>query len=61
MIDPFKIFTNVLIAGIKIFGYFFVFVVQLLWYGATLKRDKIGEAFGQFGRGVVDAFAEILK
>jgi hypothetical protein len=61
MTDPFKLFTNVFIASFKIFGYSIVFIAQVLWYIVNLKRDKIGEAFGNFGHAVVDAIAEIFK
>jgi len=61
MSSPFRLFKKLLIALFKITGYFFVFVMQVMWHLIHLQFDKIGEAIGEFGRGVVDAIADIFK
>lgn len=61
MRGPFNLFANVLLAGFKISGYFVVCVAQTIWYAASGKPDKIGDAFGYLGRGTVDAISDIFK
>lgn len=61
MPDPFKLFGRLLIAGVRIAGYFAVFVGQALWYLVCRQPVRIGDAAGYFGRGVVDAVGDILK
>jgi len=60
MPDPFKLFGRLSVAGFKIGGYFLVFVVQSVCYIVSGRPDKIGDAFGYLGRGVVDAFERIF-
>jgi hypothetical protein len=61
MPGPFKLFGNLFLAGFKIAGYFVVCIAQAIWYAAARKPDKIGDAFGYFGRGTVDAISDIFK
>lgn len=61
MLDPFKLFGKLLVAGFKISGYFVVFVFQATWYVVCGHPDKVGDAAGYLGRGVVDSFGDILK
>lgn len=61
MPGPFELFANLLLASLKISGYFLVCVVQTIVYAATGKPDKIADAFGYLGRGSVDAIGDIFK
>lgn len=61
MPDPFKLFGKLMLAGFKISGYFVVFIVQIVWYAACAKPDKIGDAAGYLGRGVVDACGDVFR
>lgn len=45
----------------KLAGYSCVFLFQVIWYLIFRKPDKIADAFGLFGRSVVDTFADMLK
>jgi hypothetical protein len=60
LLDPFKLLGRLLVAGFRIIGYGAVFVVQVCWYLTHLQPDKVGDAVGYFGRGVVDALAEVF-
>ena len=61
MSSPFRLFANILLACFKITGYFFVFIVQVIWHIAYRQTDKIGDAFGYLGRGTTDAIGDIFK
>lgn len=61
MLDPFKLFGKMFLACFKITGYFFVFIVQVIWHTAYRQTDKIGDDFGYLGRGVTDAIGDIFK
>lgn len=61
MPDPFELFGRMFLAGFKITGYFFVFLIQVMWHTAYRQIDKIGDDFGYLDRGVTDAFADIFK
>lgn len=63
LLNPFKLTGRLFVAMVRITGYFMVFIIQMLWY-LRLGRDafgNIGDAFGDFGRGVTDALADILR
>ncbi|MEI9975279.1 MAG: hypothetical protein WDO73_26390 [Ignavibacteriota bacterium] len=60
MLDPFKLFGRLLLAILRIGGYLFVFLAQILWYLMYRRGDKIGDAFGEFGRHTVDAMADVF-
>jgi len=63
MEDPlgFKLLKKFFIAGFKIIGYVFVFIVEIIWYACHRRTEMIGESIGDFGRAVTDAIAEVLK
>ena len=61
MLNPFKLFTRMLVAGFKITGYALVCLFQILWYLWHRRTDKIGDAVGDCGRAVVDAIAEMFE
>jgi hypothetical protein len=61
MPGPFELLGGLFLAVFKITGYFFVCLVQAVWYAVCRKPDKIGDAFGYFGRGAVDAISDIFK
>lgn len=61
MPGPFDIFAGILIASFKITAYFFVCVIQAVWYALCRKPDKIGDAFGYFGLGSVDTISDIFR
>jgi hypothetical protein len=53
--------VRLLLASFRITGYFFVALVQIVYYLALRKPDKIGVAIGYLGHGTVDAIADALK
>jgi hypothetical protein len=61
MPGPFELLVGLLIAAFKITGYFFVCLIQAVWYAICRKPDKIGDAFGYFGRGAIDTIAAAFK
>lgn len=61
MPDPFKLFGRLFLACFKITSYFFVFLIQMTWYLIFRQPGKIGDAFGDLGRGVADALGDIFR
>lgn len=61
MINIFKFFEALFIAIFKITGYTIVFVLQMIWYIIYRRKDKIADAFGDYGRSVTDTFGSVLK
>lgn len=59
--DPFKIAGKLFLAIFKITSYFTISIVQVIWYAAFRKPEKIGDAIGELGRGTVDAITDIFK
>lgn len=59
--DPFKLFFRLLIAGFRIVGYTITCIAQVIWYISSGRPDKIGDAFGDFGRSVTNAIAGIFQ
>ncbi len=66
--DPFKLAKIILViqirsivAILKIMGYIFYFGIEVAWYVAHGRRDRIGEAIGRFGQSTVDAFGDIFR
>lgn len=60
MLDPFKLFGRLILAMFMIAGYFLVFLAQVIWYLIFRRSDKIGDAFGDFGRYTVNAMAGVF-
>jgi hypothetical protein len=61
MFDPFKLFGRLILAFFKITGYFFAYGSQALWYVLHGRRDMVGDAIGELGRGITDALADIFE
>lgn len=61
LLDPFKLFGRMLVAGFRIAGYVVVSLVESAWYLAHLRPDRVGEAIGALGRGVTDAIADVFR
>jgi hypothetical protein len=61
MFDPFKLLGKLFVAAFVICGYFVVFLVQVVWYLASRRPDKVGDAVGYMGRGITDAIANIFR
>ena len=63
LVNPFILMSRLLICAFRIFGYFSVFLFEVLWYlkSGPRYRYKIGEAYGALGRGAVDAIADVFK
>lgn len=61
MLDPFRLFGRLILSFFKIFGYTIVFVLQVLWFLLHGRSDKIGDAFGWYGRGVVDSLSDVAR
>jgi hypothetical protein len=60
MLDPFKLFGRLLLAMFKIFGYTLVFLGQVAWFLIHRRPDRIGEAMGWYGKGIVDCLSTIV-
>jgi hypothetical protein len=58
--NPFKLFGRLLIAFFKIIGYTFTFIAQVVWYLFHRQTHDIGLAFGDYGRSVVAAVADVF-
>ena len=56
-----NIFKTFFIAIIKIIGFSFIFIVQLIWYAIYRRKDKFGDAFGDFGRSITETVVDVLK
>jgi len=61
MPGPFELLVGLLLAAFKITGYFFVCLIQAAWYAICRKPDKIGDAFGYFGRSAVDTIGDVFR
>jgi hypothetical protein len=61
MLDPFRLFGGLILAMFQIAGYTLVFLLQIVWFLLHRRSDKIGDAFGLYGREVIDAFASIAQ
>lgn len=61
LMNPFKLFGRLLIAGFRISGYTVTLIVQIFGYLYYRQRYMIVDAFGSFGRGVTDAVADIFR
>ena len=61
MLDPFKLFGRLLLAMLKISGYTLVFIAQVVWFLIHRRPDRIGEAMGWYGKGIVDCLSVVLQ
>lgn len=61
MLDPFKLFGRLLMAMFKIFGYTLVFIAQVVWFLFHRRSDRIGEAMGWYGKGLVDCTTDVFR
>jgi len=61
MLDPFKLFGRLLLASFRILAYTVIALVQAAIYVAYRRPDQVGDAFGEWGRAVTDAFADIFR
>ena len=52
--------VRLFVAMFKITGYLVIATKQSAWYATHGQRYKIGDVIGQFGKGIVDAVAEIF-
>jgi hypothetical protein len=59
--DPVTLVYRVFTTSVKIAMYTVVFSVQVVCYAIMLKKDKIVDAFGYYGRGVADAIADLMR
>ena len=57
----FKFIETFIIGILKITAYSTIFVLQMVWYIIYRRRDKIADAFGDFGRSVTAVMGDILK
>ena len=60
MLDPFRLFGRFLVAGLKIVGYLLTSILQVAWYLAQGRVDKVGDVVGYVGRGITDAIADAV-
>jgi len=63
MVSPFQLANRIFVAGFRILGYCIVFIAQVIYYLCFGQRglERIGDAFGNLGRGITDAVADILR
>ena len=61
MLDPFRLFGRLILAVFQIFGYSFVFIAQIVWFLLHGRSDKIGDALGWYGKGLVDTAAGVFR
>jgi hypothetical protein len=54
-------FWKIFIAIFMISGYLAVSIIQVIWYLALGKPEKIGEVIGDLGHGSVNAVAGIFR
>ena len=59
MFDPFRLFFKLVIALFKIAGYTLAYGSQAVWYVFHGRRDLVGDAIGELGRGITDVIADI--
>lgn len=59
--DPLALVYRIFTTSAKIAMYTVVFSVQVVCYAIMLKKDRIVDAFGYYGRGVADAIADLLR
>lgn len=57
----FQLVARALLAAFKITGDLAVFLTQVVWFVGNRRQDKIGDAFGQLGKGIVDSLAETFS
>ena len=65
--SPFQVIKVVVIVTVRLFvaifkitGYLTMASYQSAWYAAHGQTYKIGDTIGQFGKGIVDALADIF-
>lgn len=61
LFDPFRLFGRLCLLSFRLICYTFIFIIQIIGYVRFRRKDKIVDAFGDFGRSSTDAFAETLK
>ena len=54
LLDPFRLTGRLVLAMFVIGGYLFVAICESIWYTFHGRFDKIGDAIGATGRGIVD-------
>lgn len=59
--NPFKLFGRLLIASFQITGYTTTFIVQIFGYLYYRQRYMIADAFGSFGRSVIEAIVGVFR
>jgi hypothetical protein len=61
VLDPFKLFGRLLLAGFRIGGYVITGIVESAWYIAHGRRDLIGQVIGDLGRGITNALSDVVS
>jgi len=61
MLDPFRLAGRLFLATFRIVAHTVVGLIQCALYLSHRRPDQIGDAFGEWGRGVTDAVADIFK
>jgi hypothetical protein len=59
--DPFRLFGRLILAVFQIAGYSLVFIAQILWFLLHGRSDKIGDALGWYGKGLVDTTTAVFR
>jgi hypothetical protein len=58
--NPVRLFGKIVLAGVRVVGYTTVFLVQVIWFLAHSRKDKVGDAFGSYGKQIIDAVVSIF-
>jgi hypothetical protein len=61
MSDPFKLFGWLLMALFKVFACTLVFLAQIVWFLLHQRSDRIGEAMGWYGKGLIDCTTDVFR
>lgn len=57
----FRVFVGIFITSFKVASYIVIAIVQAIWYTAHNQRHKVGDAFGDMGRGITNSLADFMK
>ena len=63
MADPLGLglLKKIMVAAFRITAYTFIFITEAVWSACHGQTADIGRAWGEFGRAVTNAIADMLK
>jgi hypothetical protein len=60
LLNPFKLFVGLMLLLCRVTGYAVIFAIRTMWLIYHRRPVKVGEAFGDFAKSVVDATNELF-